>query len=324
MINEIDFSLNYRVEAIPDKNQPEMAAKGIGVYPGTTQIIYAGYNNTLQRFVGTGLDEFDPKVLSLPADKRKEVTDKIKEKREELEAKIGSPGFLSPTSEGWVSDLTTVNISVGEDLKVRVNGHSNVLKPSENYKDAIALLLLFADDKFPKSKVDVGDPSFKGAKFYLTTDAELGKISKEGKTKKRKAYAFLEDMFDEKNPKKDKAWEVAYFLGLTNKQPDAVSIDELDTALDKAVNGSEELRNKFLEACEMDNTKLLVFNLLKKGINSSVIKVQKEGYYHFGATNLRTTKEESVDFLLKAGNETLLAELRSEVTKKAKNRKALA
>lgn len=324
MINEIDFSLDYRIEAIPDKSQPEMFAKGISVYPGTSQIIYAKFDNTLQRFVNTGLDEYDPKVLNLKTEERERVVKQILEKRKELEDKIGQPGFLSPTSDGWTSDLTAVNISVGEDLKVRVNGHTNVLCPSKSYKDAIALLILFSDDKFPKSKDDVGNPSYKGAKFYLTTDGELNKMSKEVKQKRRRASVFLDEMFNEKEPQAEKAWNVAFYLGLTNKQE--VDIDTLDDVLEKAVTGDTtgKTRDKFIEACEMDNGKLLVYNMFQKAINTGLIRVSTDGFYFLGSTNYRKTKEDSVEYLMKAGNELLLAELRGETIKKTKGRKAVA
>lgn len=322
MFTKIDFSKTYRIEPIPSKTHEELGRRGLSSYPGTSTTISVGYNDTLKRYTGTGLDVNDPEILSLPTEKRKEAQEWIKEQKESIEALIGFPNWLDPTSDNWTSDLCMSSVETGNDLKVRFNDHDNVLKPSENYKDKIALLIIFNDDEFPKSKHDLGDPRYRNAKFYLTTDDEVSEISKEKRRKKGKAVKVLYELFEEsKNSKR--AWEIAFYLGLVSKQK--VSAEDLEEKLDVYINSDAtgEHQENFLEACEMGNDILLVYNMFRAA-TPGIVNISPDGYYHRGHVNYRKTIEESVKYLLTPDMQTELAELREEVNKKKKKQNALA
>ena len=52
MITEfIDFSKVYRIEAIPSRDSEELAKKGLGTFPGITQVISASWNDRLNRLL---------------------------------------------------------------------------------------------------------------------------------------------------------------------------------------------------------------------------------------------------------------------------------
>jgi len=125
MIEFIDFSKVYRIEAVPSRDSEELAKKGLGTFPGITQTVSASWNDRLKKFANTGFDEHAPEIIRLPTEKREEVQKRIVAKREELEGLMGMPGYLKPTSEAWLSDLCITEIEVGQDLKIRVNGHTN-------------------------------------------------------------------------------------------------------------------------------------------------------------------------------------------------------
>src|SRR6187402_30544 len=218
MITElIDYSKVYRIEAIPSRDIKELAEKGLGTYPGVTQQICAKWNDMLKKYDKTGLDENAPDVLRLPTERRTAVQARIKEKREELEALMGTPGCLKSTSDAWISEVCIGQIEVGQDLKIRVNGHSNELRPSENYKDAIILSLIMNSDTFPKSKEDVSKPEYRNARFYLTTSEETTTFNKGKIQKTRKANIEMGKLFDD-GKNKQRAWEIAFRLGLVSKQ----------------------------------------------------------------------------------------------------------
>lgn len=318
----IDFSKVYRIEAIPSRDSDELAKKGLGTFPGITQTVTASWNDKLKKFSNTGFDENDPEVLRLPADKRKEVQERIIAKREELELLIGIPNYLKPTSEAWLSELCITEIEVGQDLKIRVNGHTNELRPAENYKDAISLAVIFSSPNFPKSKADISDPEFKNAKFYLTTSEETANFNKGKIQKTRKANIEMAKLFDEaKN--KQRAWEIAFKLGLVNKQK--VDAEVLEMKMQDAVFNDKtgKTLESFLEACELDNATLAIHNMFQQGINMGVIRVSPDGYYHRGHNNYRKTKHESIAYLMSAGMETELGELRSEVEGRKKKHNAI-
>ena len=318
----IDFSKVYRIEAIPSRDSEELAKKGLGTFPGITQTVTATWNDKLKKFANTGFDENDTVVLRLPADKRKEVQERIIAKREELETLMGMPGYLKPTSEAWLSELCITEIEVGQDLKIRVNGHTNELRPAENYKDAISLAVIFSNPTFPKSKADISDPEYKNAKFYLTTSEETTNFNKGKIQKTRKANIEMARLFDEaKN--KQRAWEIAFKLGLVNKQK--VDGEVLEMKMQDAVFNDKtgKTLEAFLEACEFDNATLTIHNMFQQGINIGVIRVSPDGYYHRGHNNYRKTKQDSIAYLMSAGMEVEMAELRSEVEGRKKKHNAI-
>jgi hypothetical protein len=318
----IDFSKVYRIEAIPSRDSEELAKKGLGTFPGITQTVTATWNDKLKKFANTGFDENDTVVLRLPADKRKEVQERIIAKREELETLMGMPGYLKPTSEAWISELCITEIEVGQDLKIRVNGHTNELRPAENYKDAISLAVIFSNPTFPKTKSDISDPEYKNAKFYLTTSEETTNFNKGKIQKTRKANIEMAKLFDEaKN--KQRAWEIAFKLGLVNKQK--VDGEVLEMKMQDAVFNDKtgKTLEAFLEACEFDNATLTIHNMFQQGINIGVIRVSPDGYYHRGHNNYRKTKQDSIAYLMSAGMEVEMAELRSEVEGRKKKHNAI-
>jgi hypothetical protein len=318
----IDYSRVYRIEPIPSRDSDELAKKGLGTFPGITQSISASWNDTLKKYDRTGFDENAPEVLRLPAEKRKEVQERIVSKREELEMMIGIPGYLKPTSDAWITDLCMVEIEVGQDLKIKVNGHINELRPAENYKDAISLALIMNNPVFPKSKSDISKPEYKNSKFYLTTSEETAEFNKSKIQKTRKANIEMSKLFDE-GKNKQRAWEIAFKLGLVNKQK--VDAEVLEMRMHDAVFNDKtgKTLEAFLEACELDKNTLLIHNLFQQGINLGVVRVSPDGYYHRGHTNYRKTKHESIGYLMSAGMEIELAELKSEVERRKEKHNAI-
>ena len=322
MTDFIDFSKVYRIEAIPSRDSEELARKGLGTFPGITQTVTATWDDKLKKFANTGLDENATNVLKLPADKKKEVQERIIAKREELETLMGMPGYLKPTSEAWLSDLCITEIEVGQDLKIRVNGHTNELRPAENYKDAISLAIIFASPSFPKSKADISEPEYKNAKFYLTTSEETTNYNKGKIQKTRKANIEMAKLFEE-SKNKQRAWEIAFKLGLVNKQK--VDAEVLEMKMQDAIFNDKtgKTLEAFLDACELDNATLAIHNMFQQAINIGVVRVSPDGYYHRGHNNYRKTKHESIAYLMSAGMETELGELRSEVEGRKKKHNAI-
>ena len=79
----------------------------------------------------------------------------------------------------------------------------------------------------------------------------------------------------------------------------------------------------FLDACELDNATLAIHNMFQQAINIGVVRVSPDGYYHRGHNNYRKTKHESISYLMSAGMETELGELRSEVEGRKKKHNAI-
>lgn len=318
----LDFSKVYKIEAVPSKDYKELAEKGLGKYPGTMQGVTASWNDTLKKYENTGFDENALAVLRTPTDKRKDIQDRIIKKREELETLIGIPGYLKCTSDAWMSPLCMVEIEIGQDLKIRVNGKTNELRPAESYKDAITLSLLVNSPSFPKCKEDTSKPEFKNSKFYLTTDEETATFNKGKIQKTRRANIEMGKLFDD-GKNKQRAWEIAFKLGLVNKQK--VDAEVLEMKLQDAVfnDKSGKTIDEFLDACALDSGTLLIHNLFRQGINLGVIRVSSDGTYARGVVNYRKTIQDSIAYIMLAGNEGELGELKSEVEARKKKHNAV-
>lgn len=322
-MRNIDFSKDYKIEAIPSKNYKEFAEKGISIYPGCSQTVTAKWNEMAQRFVDTGLDEYAPEILRISdSNERKEIQQRIIDMREQIEQEIGIPNFLSPQNgDAWMSDMATVKIEVGQDLKVRVNNSSdNILRPYLSAKDKISYLLLLFNPKFPKSKSDISKPDFSEAKFYMTTNEEVDQMTKEKLTKNKKVYVELDKMFAP-DANKQRALEVGYYLGLVRKG--SISPDVLEDAMLKFAIGNSENLDKFIEAVSLDNSELFLHNLIKRGLEYRVISVSSDGYYIRGAETYGRTIDQSVKLLSTPDKASELAQLRSEVEKKMRKKEAL-
>jgi len=312
---KVDFSKNYRIESVPSKDQPELAKKGVGAFPGTVQAITVGFNRTLNRAVNTGLDIHSPEILSLPKEEKDKAVEWIKQAKEELENLIGQPGYLDPTSDGWFSELATVLIETGQDLKIRVNGHDNYLRPSMSHRDKIALLVLANNPNFPQSKEDIKKPQFRDARYYLTTDDELQTVIETQLSDKKKIYVHLNELFKE-GANKNRPWEVAFYVGLIRKK--IGSISNLELNLHNAIESDKDTAKKFIEACEMSEEKLLLHNMFEKAILYGIVKYGKDDMYYRGSMNYRNTKEGSIEFLEMPSMLTELAGLREAVAKEDK------
>ena len=107
-----------------------------------------------------------------------------------------------------------------------------------------------------------------------------------------------------------------------------VSPEVLETKIHDAIFNDKtgKTLDAFLELCEMDNVTLNVHTLFQQGINLNIITITPDGYYAKGADTYRKAddgKEESIKFLLAAGNEMKLAELKSDVENRKKRQRVL-
>lgn len=317
----IDTTKNYVIKGKPSFLHEELGKKGLSLYPGTSYTVSPIFDDKLKKYV-TGLDEYSREIESIQdITKREEERTAIKAVREDLERKIGVPGILSPTSPDW--ETKNVTIEVGQDLKIRVNGGSNTLKPSEFYQDHLVCLILFNSPDIPKSKDESFEPRFKDAPFYITSEDEINGEYKGKMQKTKRMFAELNNLFPSDGKKTiahKKAKEVSKYLGLVGLE--RIGIEELEVTLTEALTNDKkgDFVTKFLTACEMPEQYLLVHNMFKSGIDNRVISLSPSGYYHRGVVNYRKTIKESVEFLQIPDNAVELAQLKEDVANAEKRK----
>lgn len=310
----IDVTKKYVIKGRPSSLHKELGDRNLSLYPGTSFSVAPTFDENIKKYV-TGLDEYSREIEStLDINRREEERKKVIEVREELERKIGIPGTLSATSSDW--QTRAVLLEVGQDLKIRVNGKTGELNPSSNYNDYLTCLILFNSTEFPKSKEESLEPRYRDAPFYITTTEDISGEYKGKMQRMKKVYTELAKLFPEDSKKTSghkKAKEVSKYLGIVGLE--RISVDELELNLTEALTNDKkgDFVTKFLDACEMPEQNLLVYNIFKSGIDNRVISLTPSGYYHRGVTNYRTTIKESVDFLLLTDNATELAQLKEDV-----------
>lgn len=315
----IDLSKSYTLEPKIKKGDLQgLDLENVSKHVGTSLFLFPKYNDRTGKYI-TGLDVNSSDVLSLPVEKRKAEQEKIREVKEELEAYFGQPGLLDPTSDFWLTFGITVTTDVNKKTYIELEGKVFDLSPTQNPLHKLALIVLGANDYLPKSRKEAGNPHYKDAKFLLTTNEEINKDAKENVRKEIARGNELFKLFGDK-VNYERAWEIAYFMGLINPHKQSISQEVLQQDLYMATKVPSEL-DKFLKACSLSNEDLLIYNIFKQGVQYDLIRYNGEiKLYTYGAANLRDTEDASIEYLKTPGMATTLAQLREAVDKRKKKK----
>lgn len=309
----IDLSKNYSIEPKLTKGDLQgLDKEGLSKHVGTSMFLFARWNQNANKFV-TGLDVNSREILSLPKAEREEAQKRVKELKEELESFFGSPGKLDPTSDFWDSFGVTITTGLNKETYIELDGKVFELTPTDNPLHRLALIMLDANGYLPKNRVEAANPKFLSAKFLLTTQEEVDKESETTIRKEIQRGAELSKLFGD-TPDRERAWQIAYYMGLNPAV--TISITKLQSDLYMSTK-DPDLLNKFLQACRLDNEEIIIANLFKQGVNLDLIRYDGNiKSYTFGATNLRDTEDNSIEYLKTPGMATALAQLREGVNKR--------
>lgn len=318
-----DFSKTYTIEPKLTKGDLQgLDKEGISKHLGTSLLLFAKFDRVTNKFI-TGLDINAKSVLSLPKTEREKKQAEITELKEELEAYLGKPGILDaapklnndgePVACFW--DEFGIPIVTGKNKQVYIDSEGKVteLRPQENPMHKLYLVMLLANDYLPMSKAEAANPKYRNSKFMLTTQDEVDKESQKVIRKEIQRGTELGKLFGD-NPNRDRAWEIAYYMGL---KPDVgTSITKLEADL-YMVTKEPVFLDTFLKACSLDNEDILIANMFKMGVSLDLVRYDGGiKLYTFGATNLRGTEDESIEYLKTPGMSTALAQLREAVNKR--------
>ena len=286
-------------------------------FPGTGDYITPLFDSSLNRYL-TGLDENDPIILRIKDKTEKEKKQKeVREKREYLENVIGL-------------DLTYKNETFWDSyvipFVVDVKGTIRTFNPEINPNDELALIILKRRGDVPFSKKEVNDPRYKDAKFYLATDQEEEGFNKTKIRLERQRNVEMTKLFDNEVTGYDRAWNIAYYLGMKPKKNQSFEKLEEDVEIYTTEgNKYENTLEAFFNACKLSDEDLLIANTFKKAVAYQIIKFnQTERLYYRGNVNYRDTDVASIDYLRTPEMSGELAELVAKVKKTEANRKNIA
>lgn len=266
----------------------------------------------------TGLDETDPLILRITdrVEREKKQAEVIA-KRKQLEALTGY-NLDAKNYEFW--DSYTI------PLIVDINGHIREFKPETTPLDYLALIVLKRRGDIPFSQGEMNDPRFKDSKFYLSSDDEQVSFNKGKIRLERERSIKMAELFGSEESNYDRAWNIAYFLGLKPKK--GCSFDKLEEDVELYTtegNKKENALDKFLEATKMSVEDLLIANSFKRAKSYNIVKFNAtDKLYYRGTINYRGTDWESIEYLKTPEMSGELHELLSLVKKKEQYRKNIA
>lgn len=322
----IDFSKQYTLKQNPKKDGLGLGEKGLSKFPGTGTNISVYFDPRTKKYLYTGLDEFDAKVLALEPTKREKEQKRIVELRQSLENQLGRPGCLNPIpaldnngeplNSFW--DEFVVTLWVGSDLQTRIDdpNYGDCNFDMTNPMHQIALLVAKERGILPFGPEEANHPGNRNNPFYATSEEEEITVSKTKRQKTRESQAFMLKLFDEETPKKDLAWEISYMMGLNPSLKSNISV--LEEKLDDAIKETDGL-NTFLEFCKMDESELFLRSTVKKAMAMGIIKLVNNVYTR-GSTNFGDTYEKTVNILSLPEMATEYGMLKEEIAKKLKGR----
>jgi len=295
----------------------QLGQYNLSKFPNTGDYYGPLYDDNLRRYL-TGLDENDPIVLRIPDKKERETRQaEIIETRQRLEALIGTD-LTYKNEPFWNGYLIPMVVNMRGDVRT--------FDADVNPLDELALIVLKRRGEIPMSKAEMHDPRYKNAKFYLTTDVEETSFNKVKIRADRKRGNLMTELFDSESANYDRAWNIAFYLGLKPKK--GQSFDKLEEDLELFTTVGNELENsleKFFDAMKLSNEDLIVANSIKRAYSYGIIKYNKtDKLYYRGGLNFRPTIEESIVYLKTPELSSELTDIITKVKKYEATKKNIA
>tara|TARA_R110000868_G_scaffold1729_5_gene13912 strand:+ start:10339 stop:11295 length:957 start_codon:yes stop_codon:yes gene_type:complete len=316
----LDLTKEYRVEQRTNINDSSnLGREGLARHVGTLRTFSVSYNTLTKRYK-TGLDIFDPELKKLDKKEYEEKIEWINKTKKSLEDQSGM-NLDANNDDFW--SVWKVDFEVAQNKRIKLMGSHPQFLPNLYWEHALALITLEANGELPKNRQEAGDPKFRDAQFFLTTDEEESTISKTNVKKTRQRAVEMSGLFENGEDKYERAFNIAYILGIQNEP---VSIDKLEEVLE-AFTPQPEYLDRFLALCKIDDTEIVLKVTIKKAIDYDIIKYRPEDRMHYrGGKNFRQTIEDTVTMFKTSMSEPDMArefmEIKSEVMKKdAKKRK---
>ena len=316
--------LNYKLHPKKDvKDEVGLHNYGFVTFPGGCYAPGVYYNKDTGKYL-TGLDEFASDILTIKdAEVRKAKQAEIKAKREQIEAKLGQPDLLIATNhEFWDRFLIPINVEI--DGTITIDGASD-FDPENNPRHELMLVVAKANKLFAFGLEEANSPEYRNDKFFLSTEDEEDKVNQSNVKSERTRQVELSKLFDGDTKNYERAWEIAYYMGLKPKKKTSES--SLELTLDTATKVNPRTRDQFLEACKLTQEDLVIANTFKKGVALNIVRVQtveNQKLYYRGGVNYRPTEEDSIKLLKMPEMITELTGLLEEVRKAESKRKHIA
>lgn len=278
-----------------------LSKHGLSKWRDTEEIIPCAYDEFSRRWL-TGLDENDPKILSIEnEEERTKKQNEVKALREQLEKLTGKD--LSPTNDDfWESYL------------IRFSDNMRPFVPHLNPMDRIAIEVLRRRGDIPFGNSDLYNAKYADAKYYIETEEQELSTRKNSRKLMKEAIAASFNLEEDY----DKLWKVCYLLNLTKTANEGalVLIDKIDTFIKKNEKYADELE-RLVKLCAMDALELDGLTIFRKALKMGIIKFDSSNkVYYRGGVNFKSTEMDSVKDMLTPDKSATYADIIAEVTRK--------
>lgn len=281
---------------------------GKSKWSGCVELIHPAYDERSKKWL-TGLDEYDPTVLTLKTQsERTKRQEEIKELRESLERMTGEN--LSPTNdEFWSKEI----LSFSENTKP--------LTPYINARDRIKVEWLKRRGDVPFGNHDLYNPKYMDAKFYIETEDESINKRKSAKNLQKEALAASYNLENEH----DKLWKICSLLNI-NKAYN-ISTESLINKLDEWIERNKKYPDTIESLIELNKKtlhELEGLTVLQLALDFNLVNWDgRSKCYYRGGTTFGSTKDEAVKFLSDPENGHIFVEIKNAVDNKKRNHRGL-
>lgn len=298
----------------------QLSKNGYARFPGTTQT-FLPYKEVSGKY-RTGLDDEAAYLDRLPEETREAEKKRIRIDKARLEADLGVPGILDPTSLFWnfAASEADLKAKFGTDVKVSPVkiGNSEVVFDTSSALKEIAWHWIRVHPGIASSLEKYKQGAISAdVKYYVVDDEAENTQTYNRKKEINKAIVAFEDMA----PTKRK--QIARLMGLpiTESTKEEVVYNLIDSLLketefkDGAHKGLAPVK-LFNDLLKTTDSRLKVKDLVEQAITHSIYRFGQGGKLQEGGITIATSKEELVEFLLDEKQQLDLIALEKKLTNK--------
>lgn len=273
---------------------------GLSKWRDTVETVPCAFDQDAGKWL-TGLDENDPKILSLPEEERLKKQAEVTELRKQLEKQTGL-------------DLSATNHAFWENYLILLSDNRRPFIPHLNPKDRIAIEVLKRRGDIPFGAGDLYNSKYTDIKFYIETEeAEANTRTNKRKLEKEAVAASFQLEGDY-----DRLWKVCYLLSLTKTINESTNslVEKVDEYIERNKKYPDELE-KLLIINALSDIELDGLTIFRKAVKAGVIKFDRETkLYYRGGFNMKSSELESMKIMTLPDNGAYYAEIIEEVHRK--------
>ena len=292
----------YWVRArVTDGDAYGLSAYGLSKWRDTVETVPCAYDQEAGKWL-TGLDENDPKLLSIVDEKErlKKQADVI-ELRTQLEKQTGL-------------NLSATNDTFWGNYLILLSDTRRPFIPHLNPKDRIAVEVLKRRGDIPFGAGDLHNAKYTDVKFYIETEeAEANTKTNRRKLEKEAVAASFQLEGDY-----DRLWKVCYLLSLTKTINESTNslVEKIDEYIERNKKYPDELE-KLLLINALSDMELDGLTVFRKSVKAGIIKFDRETkLYYRGGFNMKGGELDSMKVMTLPDNTAYYTEIIEELHRK--------